>query len=338
MSGKFFAVDRESWGAACALGLNPACAYLVMAAGTGGDNRRTAWSVHAIEKYAGIGRKRAHDAVVGLIEARLVRKVKDTGRPAYVIGLDGAERNKGDALIWLPNALVTGLTVGTDSPLAQIRQTQNQNALRLLIEFYGAHRLLDDSGIDRRALRQEYTAMHLYERGQHVVWAFTAGVRRAWPDKLPAQAFMTGRIETVDGQKRDAGWPVFWEALSLLAAIKLLEFVPYLFESGDNGETLHAVGWWSGEEAERTAAVAASRAGAVLLDAASRKKIPSNALLIPAPRHLGEVQVVGIARLKFRPRTSMTAAWFSGMEEQNRRAAARYMEILSQYSPAAEVN
>jgi len=39
----FFAVDRRAWARVCALGLNPAVAYLVVACGTGGDNRTTKW-------------------------------------------------------------------------------------------------------------------------------------------------------------------------------------------------------------------------------------------------------------------------------------------------------
>jgi hypothetical protein len=37
--GGFFAVDRRAWALVCGLGMNPAVAYLVLAHGTGGDNR-----------------------------------------------------------------------------------------------------------------------------------------------------------------------------------------------------------------------------------------------------------------------------------------------------------
>ncbi len=52
--GDFFAVDRRAWARACALGLNPAVAYLVLARGTSADNRSTTWSAQAIEKYTGV--------------------------------------------------------------------------------------------------------------------------------------------------------------------------------------------------------------------------------------------------------------------------------------------
>ncbi len=53
-TGRFFAIYKDQWPKVCALGLNPAVAYLVMACGTGRDNRRTVWSVNAIEKYSGV--------------------------------------------------------------------------------------------------------------------------------------------------------------------------------------------------------------------------------------------------------------------------------------------
>ena len=40
----FFAIDRRAWARVCALGLNAAVAYLVVACGTGGDNRTTSLS------------------------------------------------------------------------------------------------------------------------------------------------------------------------------------------------------------------------------------------------------------------------------------------------------
>ena len=47
--GGFFAIDARTWARVCALGLNPAVAYLVLARGSGPDNRTSAWSVNAIE-------------------------------------------------------------------------------------------------------------------------------------------------------------------------------------------------------------------------------------------------------------------------------------------------
>jgi hypothetical protein len=56
VSGKFFAIDRGAFRCAAVGGLNVAVAYLVMARGTGPDNRMTHWSMHshlAAERHAG---------------------------------------------------------------------------------------------------------------------------------------------------------------------------------------------------------------------------------------------------------------------------------------------
>ena len=68
----FFAVDKRSWVAACDLGMQAAVAYLVLATGTGRDNR-TSWSTNAIERCTGIGRKRAKAAIGKLTEAAMER-------------------------------------------------------------------------------------------------------------------------------------------------------------------------------------------------------------------------------------------------------------------------
>jgi hypothetical protein len=56
---QFFAIDRRSWAAVCGQGLNAAIVYLVMARGSGGDQRTTSWSINAVENYTGVSRSRA---------------------------------------------------------------------------------------------------------------------------------------------------------------------------------------------------------------------------------------------------------------------------------------
>jgi hypothetical protein len=74
--GKFFAIDRRSWAKACDCGMNEACAYQVLACGTGRDNRTTLWSCEAIHNYTGMAWSRAKDAIENLRRAQLV-EVRD---------------------------------------------------------------------------------------------------------------------------------------------------------------------------------------------------------------------------------------------------------------------
>ena len=80
----FFAVDRRAWARVCALGLNPAVAYLVVACGTGGDNRTTKWSDQAIRKYAGLSRGRTDKAMAELKASGLVRNAGKLTKNHYV--------------------------------------------------------------------------------------------------------------------------------------------------------------------------------------------------------------------------------------------------------------
>src|SRR5690349_14602391 len=81
----FFAVDRRTWARVCSLGMNPAVAYLVLARGTGRDNRTSTWSVHAIEAYTGISRGRAQAAVSSLEKSGLINVLREGTRPQYYI-------------------------------------------------------------------------------------------------------------------------------------------------------------------------------------------------------------------------------------------------------------
>ena len=84
-TGEFFAIDRRAWAMACKQGLNPAVVYLLLARGTGPDQRTTSWSVNAVENYTGISRPRARDGLEKLVQAGLVRITQGGTRPRYYL-------------------------------------------------------------------------------------------------------------------------------------------------------------------------------------------------------------------------------------------------------------
>ena len=49
--------------------------------------------------------------------------------------------------------------------------------------------------------------------------------------------------------------------------------------------------------------------------------------LVPVPRHIANVQMIGIARLRYRPHTRMTAAWWADLNANAQRHLARYLEL-----------
>lgn len=61
--GSFFALDRRIWAELCERGMNWPVAFLVLACGTGRDNRTTSWSAQALNKYAEIAWNRGKAAI-----------------------------------------------------------------------------------------------------------------------------------------------------------------------------------------------------------------------------------------------------------------------------------
>jgi hypothetical protein len=78
----FFAVDTRCF-AEASTNLNDGVCYLVIAAGTGGDQATTSWSINAVEKRTGISRGRIGEAMERLIRKSLVSRVAGGSHPRY---------------------------------------------------------------------------------------------------------------------------------------------------------------------------------------------------------------------------------------------------------------
>ena len=67
--GQFFIVDVPTFVAVCKLGdVDAAAAYLILAAGTGPDNRTTTWSREAINQRTGLNWRKADTAIAKLVQ------------------------------------------------------------------------------------------------------------------------------------------------------------------------------------------------------------------------------------------------------------------------------
>jgi hypothetical protein len=393
--GDFFAIDHRCWPEVCKLGINAAVAYLTLARGSGGDQRTTSWSTHAIESRTAISRSAAKSAIGNLIARGLIRKTDTGARPKYLIvpahevsgtvafppeppdwheqellksmgpewrpvaktkltiaralvakrlaeqSCDNYFRAKNydtmtaavPAWVWLPNSLLDplpGQAITQPPPIELVRQTQSLPALKLFVELYAAHRLEDAGGVHWRSIRESYTRHKIGQSGQWVVWCFVENTKQMWPHRPPAVALMTGEAETVDGQKGDKGAPIFWNALEKLESLGLLEFVPHLVDADtDEGALIHPCPETSGEPAERALAQAAQDAAIVLSGPEGIAIFERlGGILVPVLAHMGEVAMVGILRLKYRPRTGATASWLAGSHDWQE-MAKRYAAIVS---------
>jgi hypothetical protein len=118
----FFAVDRRAWARVSSLGLNPAVAYLVLACGTGGDNRTTKWSDQAIQKYTGLSRGRTNRAMADLKGSGLVREDEGGTRPRYYImpahEVPGSEGYASDKLTDAEQRVLSELKLGQNMSLS----------------------------------------------------------------------------------------------------------------------------------------------------------------------------------------------------------------------------
>jgi hypothetical protein len=54
---------------------------------------------------------------------------------------------------------------------------------------------------------------------------------------------------------------------------------------------------------------------------------------VPVPRHVANVQMVGIARLRYRPRNRRTAAWWAGLQAKAERFLREYEALAAETVP-----
>ena len=184
MSGKFFAIDRRIWAKVCDCGMNESVAYLVLAAGTGPENRITSWSTTSVSKYGGIGIERAKAAIDRLIREEFIRNGDGHTRnkPRYELLLIPEKEVDGtDERIWLPNSIVTGTESKETPPVHRLRSAGDVWALRLFVDLYHSHNLRDDGGISPQLLCRKFDRKRIAEQGIYIVWGFKSGQRSlAW--------------------------------------------------------------------------------------------------------------------------------------------------------------
>ena len=325
MPGRFFQIDALAWERVIECGLNASVAYLVLACGTGRDNRTTVWSVNAIEKYTGIGRHRAKLAIQKLIDAGLVSRLQGTRQVYYIApGTDGQSielevptANPEPRWIWLPNSLVTGVS-GEPSPIERVRGLQKVRVLQHLVALYDVQDLAQDGGIHWRSIRLSYERSQITERGIWNIWGFVKSENlTTWRNSPVAAPFKDASC--CDGEA-DQFMEQFWESWHALRRLGLIECVPHLVEA-DNDEA-EIVFPCPGEDDDGTpeerdlGRIARDRAEQ-LLGEPMCNRVDAYDVVVPVPNNFPEVEMVGIFRLRYRPHTRRTAAWFAKTQNSN---------------------
>ncbi len=246
-----------------------------------------------------------------------------------------AESAAAPDLIWLPCSLVEVVNEDPSvTPVERIRQSNNIRALRLFIDLYHAHDLINGPGINWRpphGLRYKFERVQLGQYGEFVVWGFKP---------LHAESYSAARFlePHLDHTIEDVATK-FWEAFKILTDLRLLAPVTYLVENdSQHGEELWPIPMDGiGEECEQAVGRAAAKLTSLMLTErqADRAKELKLRALCPVPRHVADVQAVGIYRLRHRPHTEATRAWFADLQDQCKGTIERFEIIIAKIELAA---
>jgi len=331
--GNFFAVDEQRFNEACNLGLYSALAYLVIASGTGRDHQTSRWSANAAEKRLEIARSRAKAAVQRLVDAGLLGR--DNGkRPKYVLALSTEPQ-----WIWLPQQLADG-AADEKPPLALIREMDDVHLLRLFISLYRAHELINDGGVSVSKLFGQHLTNREGQQGEYVIWAFEPSAKTFVAEAAP---FYTPYRERLGKKDLADATNAFFKALQRLEMVGLIESIPHVFGSapkpgvapGDS-EAIHACPVHNGEPWEREIGQLAHEAGlACLTDGQRTWTDDMGRRLVPLEAHIAQPAVLGVYRLRYRPKTAMTAAWIIASKKSAAVLTERYRRMIGERSANA---
>jgi len=295
--GNFFAVGGDEFATASKLGMNPAVAFLVMARGTQADNATTAWSALACFNHSGMARRRAQTAIGALIDAGLVHVLREGKKPLYRLKKPDDDKR----LIWLPNEIIDGAG-GEIPPITRLRETDRLDLLQVFILLYGLQDLDNDGGIPRKFARSRYTRTKVCDVGHMTLYGFK-------PDATTATA--CGIFERYHKQKDEDGNQGAWIALTPLSNMGLIEHRVYMAESDDDESELI----YPFNEATKSAVASLlySLEGNGAYGFVQKATDYDDVGL--APQHIKKATMIGLYRMKYRPKTGKTGRWWA-MENQ----------------------
>jgi hypothetical protein len=168
------------------------------------------------------------------------------------------------------------------------------------------------------------------EQGPFVVWGFRSAALNASPELFGT--FLTGQYKKLeDGRNADIGLAnSFWPAVQTLSDLGLVEMVGMLLDGDDaDAEIIHPYSMRGGEPVERELALAAHHAASTMVTAGQRDWARKNNYvnLVPVRRHIVNAAMVEVYRLKYRPHTKATAAWYALMQNTTAEFLVEYQAM-----------
>ena len=303
--GNFFAIGAAEFSKACELGLRPAVALLVLACGTQKDNSTTSWSAQAVFNHTGMAWRRSTDAIDELVSANLVSVIKAGKKPRYKLSKPADM----DSFIWLPREIIEG--AGNETPpVRRLRERGDATLLQKFIELYAFHDLTADGGLPRTLVRIDYERKIIGPCGVFVMYGFKKGDTTANP---------IGPLRSLHGAEDEDRNKGAWVVLNPLWKMGLLEVVTYMAESSDyESEFLYPVN----DDTYEAMTLLSSHLGLGGGEGFSRSldaHLPDVGLVI---RDLNDPSMVGVFRLRYRPKTAKTTVWYATEQAQTERFVA----------------
>jgi len=223
-------------------------------------------------------------------------------------------------------------------PVELIRQTRSLAALRLLIELYAVQFLPNYGGVPRELLKVVFERAKVGEQGPFVVWGFRP--KHMITGLGLARPFLTGEISTRDdGARLDAGWDAsFFPAVQILTDLGLVEKVGMLLDGSDNeAEIIHPYAIRGGEPAERELAATAELAAQTMLTEGQLTWSQDEGYhLVPVRKHIANAAVVEVFRLRYRPHTKATSAWYGLMQQTTAEYLNQYRALTKDGTKSAD--
>jgi hypothetical protein len=135
------------------------------------------------------------------------------------------------------------------------------------------------------------------------------------------------------GRSKAALEASFWPAVYNLVDLGLVQKVGMLLDGDDaEAEIIHPYAMRDGEAAERELAVAAKRVAESMLTEGQVNWARENGYhLVPVRRHIANATMVEVFRLKYRPHTSATAAWYAEMLTTTGKHLAHYQAMMTDH-------
>lgn len=342
--GSFFVIHIPTFHKLTALGDPDMCAaYLILAAGTGGDSRTSTWGSQAVAQRTSLDWRRAEATVKRLEDVGFIKRWVRGRKPRTELLIPVEPPSSADRVAFLPNSFAGG--GNQRPPVDRLRRSRDPLAFRLLLDLYSLQNLADNGGVGREWIVQRFKRTPTNARGAFQVWKFHAPSTRIQGDVFDflREPIIKTSKRTGDGNA-DAG---ILERLNILETAGLIEWAYYLAEdASDTGVMLHPVairraGKVDISTVETRLGYYATRAGVALSTGPHRSEEVAmhyeasmpDLMLLPAEKNLLEVRLVGVVRLLYRAKTQNTARWQYTLNEEALLHLQGYRNIIERYAP-----